>query len=168
MPRSPMREPVVNSTPLITLCNIGRIDLLRALYTTVHIPRAVFDEVTSKKDSACELLLSKPDWICVSETPEPDDERLMRARLHAGEVGVIMLAREIGSELAILDDNAAKKTAQYLGLSTTGTIGVLLRAKDEGLLDEVRPEIEKIRRNGFWLSDAVVAMALRYADEPQI
>lgn len=163
-----MREPVVNSTPLITLCNIGRIDLLRELYGTVHIPRAVFDEVTSKDDSACRLLLDLPDWIRVDDAPEPDDERLMRARLHAGEVEVIMLARAIGSELAILDDNAAKKTAQFLGLTTTGTIGVLLHAKDEGLLEKVAPEIEKIRRNGFWLSDAVVAMALRYANEAHI
>lgn len=160
-----MREPVVNSTPLITLCNIGRVGLLRDLYGTIHIPRAVFDEVTSKEDSACRLLRSAPDWICVDDAPEPDDARLMRARLHVGEVEVIMLARTIGSEVAILDDNAAKKTAQYLGLTITGTIGVLLRAKDEGLIIRVAPEIEKIRRNGFWVSDSVVSMALRYAGE---
>ena len=160
-----MHEPVVNSTPLITLCNIGQVNLLRDLYGTIHIPRAVFDEVTSKDDSACRLLRSAPDWIRVGDAPVPDDSRLMRAKLHAGEVGVIMLARAIGSEFAILDDNAAKKTAQYLGLTITGTIGVLLRAKDEGLIDRVSPEIEKIRRNGFWLSDSVVSMALRYAKE---
>ena len=160
-----MRDPVVNSTPLIMLCNIGRVELLRELYGTIHIPRAVFNEVTSKEDSACRLLRSAPDWIHVGDAPEPDDARLRRARLHAGEVGVIMLARAIGSEVAIIDDNAAKKTAQYLGLTVTGTIGVLLHAKDKGLIDEVAPEIEKIRRYGFWLSDSVVSMALRYAKE---
>lgn len=53
-----------------------------------------------------------------------------------------MLAQQAGADLLIMDDNAAKKTAKYLGLTVTGTMGVLLRAKKEGLIREVRPLID--------------------------
>ena len=54
---------------------------------------------------------------------------MFSARLHAGEIEVLTLAQECGADLLIIDDNAAKKTAKYLGFTVTGTMGVLLKAK---------------------------------------
>lgn len=55
---------------------------------------------------------------------------MYQAKLHAGEVEVMILAQEEPpANLVILDDNAAKKTAKYLGLKVTGTLGVLIKAK---------------------------------------
>ena len=61
----------------------------------------------------------------------------------------------------IIDDNAAKKTAKYLGLSVTGTMGVLLRAKREGYLTEIAPIVEELRGNGFYISDNLAEMIFR-------
>ncbi len=64
-----MRRVIVNSTPLIVLCKIGRLDILQRLYGEIAIPQAVFYEVTAKEDSACRQI-SEKDWIhveCISE-----------------------------------------------------------------------------------------------------
>ena len=62
-----MLRVIVNSTPLIALCNIGRLDLLRKVYGRIVIPQAVFDEVTEKDDSACRQIKQRPDWIEVKQ-----------------------------------------------------------------------------------------------------
>ena len=90
---------------------------------------------------------------------------MYKARLHDGEVEVMILAGELGASLLIIDDNTAKKTAKYLGFKVTGTLGVLLRAKREGIIPEVRPLIAEIRGNGFYVSDAVERMVLEQAGE---
>ena len=62
-----MRRVIVNSTPLIALCNAGLLKLLKEIYGTITIPRAVFDEVTAKQDSACTQIKDNLDWITVEE-----------------------------------------------------------------------------------------------------
>ncbi len=63
----------------------------------------------------------------------------------------MILAQEQKADLVIIDDNVAKKTAKYLGLTVTGTLGVLLRAKNKGIVQEVAPLLVEMKRNGFLL-----------------
>lgn len=77
----------------------------------------------------------------------------------------MILAQEMEADLVILDDNAAKKTAKYLGLTVTGTLGVLVKAKQQGIIEKVRPLLTKMQRNGFYVSSAVERMVLEQADE---
>ena len=115
-----MRRVIVNSTPLIVLCNVGRLEILRTLYTEITIPEAVFAEVTKKEDSACQIVKNSLDWIRVERILSPSDKKMYQAKLHDGEVEVMILAQEgVRADLVILDDNAAKKTAKYLGLTVT-------------------------------------------------
>ncbi len=90
---------------------------------------------------------------------------MYKAKLHAGEVEVMILAQEKGADLVIIDDDAAKKTARYLGLTVTGTLGVLLRAKEQGIIERVQPLLDAMERNGFYISPAVGAMVLEQAGE---
>lgn len=160
-----MPDVVANSTPIIALAKIGRLDLLRQLYGEVAIPRAVYDEVTAKEDAAAQAVDSSVEWLLVEDAPEPDAASLLRARLHAGEVETIMLARRDGAALVVIDDNAAKRTARYLGLPVTGTLGVIVAAKRAGLLDSARDAVADLREIGFYVSDVVVDMALAAAGE---
>lgn len=66
---------------------------------------------------------------------------------------MILAQKERRADLVIIDDNAAKKTAKYLGLTVTGTIGVLLRAKKEGFLEEILPVLGEMKKKGFYISD---------------
>lgn len=78
---------------------------------------------------------------------------MYKAKLHDGEVEVMILAQEGDkAELVIIDDNAAKKTVKYLGLKVTGTIGVLLKAKKNGIISEIRPILDDMKREGFYIS----------------
>ncbi len=160
-----MRKVVVNSTPLIVLCGIGQLELLKKLYGEIYIPKAVYREITVKKDSVCAQVENEASWIHVVEITDSGEKKMYRAKLHDGEVEVMILAQEQKTDLVILDDNAAKKTAKYLGLTVTGTLGVLLKAQREGLIQEVKPLLSKMRRNGFYISNAVERFVLEQAHE---
>lgn len=160
-----MRKVIVNSTPLIVLCGIGRLDILRELYEEIVIPPAVFREVTAKDDSACVQIRSVGEWIRVEGIKDCSEKKMYKAKLHDGEVEVMILAQEKDADLVILDDNAAKKTAKYLGLSVTGTLGVLVKAKRLGIIEAVRPLLSEIRNNGFYISNAVERVVLEQAGE---
>lgn len=160
-----MPNVVVNSTPLIVLCGIGKLEILRELYRELLIPVAVYQEVTAVKDSACMQIMAQRNWIHVEKIQNETEKKMYRAKLHAGEVEVMILAQEQKADLVIIDDNAAKKTAKYLGLTVTGSLGVLLKAKQVGLIERVRPLLSEMKKNGFYVDSKLEEMVLKYAGE---
>lgn len=161
-----MPKVVVNSTPLIILCNIGQLLLLKKLYGEIIIPEAVYKEVTVKKDTACIAISQYNDWIKIEKVPANKKLKIYRARLHTGEVEVMLLAQQPPlADLVIIDDNAAKNTAKFLGLKVTGTLGILLKAKKLGLLDNIKPLIEKMHNAGFYISENIKNLVLESANE---
>lgn len=160
------RRVIVNSTPLIVLANIHKLELLQGLYGTIVIPQAVYDEVTAKHDSICNKLIAQNSWITVEKIPNDTAKKMYQTKLHAGEVEVMILAQEEPpADLAVLDDNAAKKTAKHLGLKVTGTLGVLIKAKRKNLIAEIKPILDKIIANGFYLSSELYHLVLQEAGE---
>lgn len=160
-----MRRVIVNSTPLIILCNIGKLEILRNLYGEIIIPQAVYEEVTVKADSACQQIKSA-NWIHVEQIKDQSDKKMYRAKLHAGEVEVMILAQEDKkTDLVVIDDNAAKKTARYLGLTVTGTVGILLKAKKSGIVGEIHPILNSMKKEGFYISGNIERMILEQAGE---
>ena len=161
-----MRRVIVNSTPLIALCNADLLNILKKIYGSIIIPKAVFDEVTAKKDSACLQIKQNLDWITVETITNIEDRKMYKAKLHAGEVDVMILAQaDPKADLVIIDDNAAKKTAKYLGLTVTGTLGVLIKAKQSGIISSVKNAITKILSNGFYINENIIKLALKQAGE---
>lgn len=161
-----MRKVIVNSTPLLVLGNIGRLDILRSLYEQIEIPAAVYREVTEKNDTASKALLAASDWIKVRTVENIADYAMYQAKLHAGEVETMIIAQKpVKADLVILDDMAARKTAKYLGLTVTGTMGVLVKAKQKQIIPAVKPILDEIMRNGFYISEKVVKMVLKSVDE---
>ena len=157
-----MRKVIVNTTPLIALAGVGQLNLLRQLYSEITIPRAVYHEIISEPARS---LVSAAEWVKVEKITGTIQKSAFSSRLHAGEIEVIMLAQEAGADLLIMDDNAAKKTAKYLGLTVTGTMGVLLRAKKEGLISEVKPLLEGLINDGLYVSPTVQSYVLEQAGE---
>ena len=105
------------------------------------------------------------DWIRVERINDASQKQMYRAKLHAGEVEVMILAQEKKADLVILDDNAAKKTAKFLGLRVIGTLGILVLAKKRGYIKEVSPVLDALKRDGFFVSDDLCDLVLRQADE---
>lgn len=161
-----MRRVIVNSTPIILLSNINQLELLKQLYETITIPQAVYDEVTAKPDSACQNLKNHFDWIKVEKIRNPIQKKIYEAKLHDGEVEVMILAQEEPkADLVILDDNSAKKTAKFLELSVTGTLGVLVKAKQLNYIEKVKPLMDALIANGFFVTQNVYSMVLEQAGE---
>lgn len=151
-----MPRVIVNSTPLIVLSNINYLHLLKDLYKDIYIPQAVYDEVTAKNDSACQQIKNNLNWIHICKIQDQSQKRMYQAKLHDGEVEVMILAQENqNKDLVIIDDNSAKKTAKYLGLTVTGSLGVILKAKKQGLITSVIPLLNQLIQNGFYISPEV-------------
>lgn len=160
-----MLKVIVNSTPIIVLCGIGKLDILRELYGEVTIPTAVYREVTAMEDSACMQVRNAGSWIHVESIRDDTEKKMYKAKLHAGEVEVMILAQEQKADLVIIDDNAAKKTAKYLGLPVTGTLGILLKAKRQGIVQRMDTLLVEMKGNGFYLDSRVEAFVLEQAVE---
>ena len=161
-----MRRVIVNSTPIILLSNINQLELLKQLYETITIPQAVYDEVTAKPDSACQNLKNHFDWNKDEKIRNPIQKKMYEAKLHDGEVEVMILAQEEPkADLVILDDNSAKKTAKFLELSVTGTLGVLVKAKQLNYIEKVKPLMDALIANGFFVTQNVYSMVLEQAGE---
>ena len=151
-----MPRVIVNSTPLIVLSNINYLHLLKDLYKDIYIPQAVYDEVTAKNDSACQQIKNNLNWIHICKIQDQSQKRMYQAKLHDGEVEVMILAQENqNKDLVIIDDNSEKKTAKYLGLTVTGSLGVILKAKKQGLIHSVITLMNQLIQNGFYITPEV-------------
>lgn len=160
-----MRKVIINSTPMIILSKIGMLEILQKRYGKVIIPQAVYEEIIVKDDVAFNLIKSR-EWIEIKKVSAIEDKKLYKTKLHAGEVEVMILAQEFGGDvLTVIDDYAARKTAQYLGIPVTGTIGVLMKAKSLGYIDSLRNCIILMRQAGFYISKDLEKSALEKVGE---
>jgi predicted nucleic acid-binding protein len=152
---------IVNSTPILALHEIGRLEILKELYTEIIIPDAVRREVTVKDANT----LGGSAWIHVAPITNLTAKELFTTSLHDGEVEVMLLAKERGADLVVIDDGLARRHAKYLKLTVTGTVGVLLRAKGSGVIKAVKPILDDLIACGFYLSNDVYKEVLRLAAE---
>lgn len=121
-----MRKVIVNSTPLIALCHVNQLTVLKQLYGEITIPKAMF-----------------------------------KSQLHDGEVEVMILAMEQKADVVVIDDQNAKKYAKYLELPVTGTLGVLMKAKQKGYLSELKPVLDVMVQNGIYIKPSLVELYLK-------
>jgi predicted nucleic acid-binding protein len=164
MPEGP-RLVVVNTTPIIALSLIGELDLLRSLYEQVVVPSAVEAEVLAGgRGGIGSSELREASWLRVASLQDPRRADLL-ADLDRGEAEVLALAQELNADLVIMDERLARLHAKRLGLTLTGTLGVLLRAKQLGHVEAVAPLIDRLRQGGIRLSDMVISEVLALADE---
>lgn len=144
---------VVDSTCLIGLERIGRLDLLSALLEPVFAPPAVVAEFGSQLQ-----------WMSVETPKSAGTVAALKLVVDAGEAEAITLAYERGCRI-ILDDRKARLAAGQLGVPITGTVGLLLKAKQAGLISAILPLLDALDSNQFRVSRALRAEALRLADE---
>ena len=144
---------VVDSSCLISLERIGRLDLLPALFDSV----VVTPEVSREFGAA-------PSWLSVEAPLNTALVRALSLLVDSGEAEAIALAQERGWRI-ILDDRRARAVAARVGVHVIGTIGVLVRAKQEGVIPSLTPLLGALESGGFHLSEALRREALRLAGE---
>jgi predicted nucleic acid-binding protein len=156
---------VADASPLIGLAAARAFHVLRQLYDTVTITRLVKDEVTghANRPGARELEAAmREGWIRVAAAPP---ETWAFPALDPGEASTIALAREHADSLVLMDDALGREQAAALGLEALGLTGVLLAAKQAGIVNAVRPLLERLARRGFVLPDTELQSALASAAE---
>ncbi|MDO9517968.1 MAG: DUF3368 domain-containing protein [Methanosarcinaceae archaeon] len=145
---------VSNSTPLIALSKIGKIELLREYFGQIYIPKAVYEEVVVNGGilyGAEEV--AKADWIIVENVGNALAVESLSMYLDAGESEAIILAKEKDC-LLIIDDGDGRKAATNMNIDITGTVGILLKAGKDGKID-LRESLDELNACGFRLSEKV-------------
>jgi predicted nucleic acid-binding protein len=160
-----MLKVVINSTPLIALNAVNQLSILGALYKKIIVPYGVYEEVFFKAPTNKKIDLSLFDYILIERVKNAYAKELLQTSLHKGEIEVILLAQEINADLCIIDDYLARKYASLFGLKVTGTIGVLLRAKENQLIKEIKPILNDLIKNGIYISQELYEHILMLANE---
>ena len=158
---------VSDTTPLIGLASIGRFELLRKLFGEIYIPRAVYDEtvVFGREKGGAKREVSGAKWVKVKEVKDRLAVEVLLDELDLGEAEAIVLAREVNADWVLMDEKKGRRKLEQLGLQKIGTIGILLKAKEKGYIATLRPELERLRENGFSISQRVIDAVLERANE---
>ncbi len=153
---------VADSSVLINLCKISRLDILK--HFEVLIPEAVWREVVEEGKGRAGVEEVKKAGFEVRRITNLKLYNLLRAYLDAGESEAITLASEVDA-LVLLDEKDARNFAEKLGLKVMGTVCLLLWAKKMGYIETLKMELDKLMDSGFWLSRDVYKKALNIANE---
>ena len=158
---------VSNTTPLIGLASIGRFDLLRQLFGEICIAQAVYDEavVAGREVGGAKREVSAAAWIKRIEIKDRLAVEVLLDEIDLGEAETIVLARELGADWVLMDEKKGRRKLTEMGLPKIGTVGLLLKAKQVGLLGAIRPELEQLHQLGFSISQTVIDAVLRQVDE---
>lgn len=146
---------ISDTSCLIVLRNIGELTLLQKAYSSIITTKEVADEFGDEF----------PDWILIKSPKDQQKQQLLSFQVDKGEASAIALAMELPTEAIILDDYKARQLAVKLGLPVTGTLGVLIKAKNQGIITSVKPILEKLKQTNFRISNQLIAEVLEMAGE---
>jgi predicted nucleic acid-binding protein len=158
---------VISDTgPLSYLYRLGRLDLLPLFYGRVIVPPAVVAEI----NRGIRLGRSLPDVAALEWTDvrSPPAAFLLGVDgLGPGETEAIALGRALSNALLLMDDGLARQVASSFGLRVSGTVGVLLLAKQRALIERIAPELDRLATFGFRLAERVRREVLVRAGEAE-
>ena len=156
---------ISDTTPIVSLIKISRIDLLEKLFGEVCIPEAVFRELTTNTvfENEAEVVQNSPFLKTIPVKNRKSLEILQAASgLDDGESEAIILADELKSDILVIDERKGRKVAQKLGITITGTIGILIQAHDEKIIstEDIKIYLEQLRNSNIRLSESLIQEAL--------
>ena len=151
-----MHKTIISDTScFIILSKFEELDLLKKVY----------GQIITTSDIVEEFGEPLPDWVVIENVSDKSRQRILELQIDRGESSAIALALEIPKSTLILDDFKARKIAQQLGISFTGTIGVIIKAKLNGIIPSIKPYLEKIKETNFRISAEIELQALKEAKE---
>ena len=151
-----MLKAIISDTScFIILTNIGELELLHKVY----------GQIITTPEIAHEFGEPLPAWVEIAEVKDKYRQNILELQIDKGESSAIALALETTDSTVILDDYKARKIAERLGITLTGTIGVIIKAKLNGTIPSVKPLLEKIKQTDFRLSAEIETQALKEAGE---
>ena len=151
-----MNKTIISDTScFIVLLKIGELEILHKLFTNIVTTPEIANEFG-------EVL---PDWVELIAVKDRQKQQLLETQVDKGEASAIALALEIDNSLLIIDDYKARRLAKTLHIDYMGTIGVLIMAKQRGIIKTIKPFLEKIKTTNFRISAELELQALVEAKE---
>ena len=126
------------------------------------MPRAVWDEAVGRRPTAPGIAgLQQASWIRIVDDPSPSVD----LGLDPGETAAILVAESLHADLLLIDERLGRAVAQERGLAVRGTLGVLVQARQSGVLSALKPVLDALNAEGFRIAPALARQALEQVGE---
>ena len=152
-----------NTTPLIALAGVRQLDLLSALFGEIHVVETVIDECAAGGPIAVPNLRNL-GWVRVVKVL-PANQPGVLLDLDRGERDTLTMAQKMGAARVIIDERIGRNIAELIGLHVVGTLGILLKAKEQGLIASFGETVARMRANGIHYHPALVSKLTSLAGE---
>jgi len=159
-----MPKIVSNTTPLISLMKISKLEILKKIYSEIIVSEAVYKEIEAGKHKEFYQDLSKIEWIKIESIKNKLSVNYF-LDLDAGEAEAIILASETEADLIILDEKLGRYHAKNAGIKVTGTIGILVKAKKMGLIPKLNPILNELTKKNVWISEKLISQVCKLVGE---
>ena len=157
---------IADASPLIALAKLNRLDLLTALFSTLHVPDTVYSEVTIDQSRSDARVLKS--FLAKHFTSHGDIEcsftKEISNILDAGEIQALALSRDLECGV-LMDEMRGRKVAQHYDIQTVGILGLLMQAKRQELISEVFSLIEALQAQNYRLSSSLIKSVLELVGE---
>ncbi len=148
---------VSDAGPLIVLCQIDKLSILKEIFGEVKVPIAVYEEITVKEEEKSVFL--KINWLKPVKVKRDNDYALLEELVDMGEAQAIILAKQQKLPL-LVDDAKARKYAVMLNVEVMGTLGLLKLAKKRGVLPSVKEVIKEMLEKGYYIDSRLIGKLL--------
>lgn len=154
---------IADSSALVALSICECLPILDTLFGEVKVPQAVYEEVCiAGKPESTALSAYLEDKVCKVYCAKPIEKA---SGLGKGEVAAISLYKELSADLLLIDDARARKVAYLNNLEVMGSLGVLLLAKQKGVLTAITPKVNRLRNSDIFISEHLLEKLLDVANE---
>jgi predicted nucleic acid-binding protein len=154
---------IADSSALIALAACQCLELLDQLFDEVKVPQSVFDEVIVEGKHAADQLRNYLQGKIISA--DLTTIIINAGGLGRGELEAMALYKQSGADYLLVDDKRARRVAKLNQIEITGSQGILLLAKQEGLISAVKPFIERLTDADIYIHERVVSRVLQLAHE---
>ncbi|MEH2115447.1 DUF3368 domain-containing protein [Nostoc sp.] len=158
---------VSNTSPISNLAKVGQINLLRQLYETVLIPTAVYEELLDERAGEDVITaVQSAIWLKIQVVENQELVSELRNLINLGEAEAIALAIQVNAARLLIDERLSRKAAVNRKLRITGVFGILLTAKQQGLIAAIKPVMDDlVAKANFRVSSQLYAEVLMAANE---
>ncbi len=155
---------VADSSPLVSLAIISKLDLLTILFDEIYIPKAVFSEISVANKPYSDLF-SKLSKTRILDVNNRIALLILNKDLDLGESEAMILAMENNIDNILIDEQKGRRIAVSSGLHPIGTIGVLLQAKKLGLIKNIKSHLDKLIQNNIYISNRLYKYSIKLVGE---
>ncbi len=152
-----------NTTPIIALSSINQLNLLQALFSEIYVVEEVIEEC-AEGGRIIVPDLTQLSWINIVKSIDTLQNHFLM-ELDKGEKHTLNMAISKNADYVIIDEKIARNIAEYLGISVTGTLGVLLKAKQQGKIVSFSKCAKAMQKQGIYYNTSLLEKLALQVDE---